>query len=97
MSDEIFNRQIEALKSELQRENDRHNRELSAIDNRKHSENDTHNKRKQNIQSRIERVKSNKKQYSNEDFLARLKQINNELRSLCEIKERNALLFALNR
>lgn len=68
MSEELYNRQIEALKSELQRENDRHNRELSAIDNRKHSENDTHNKRKQNIQSRIERVNSNKKAYSNEDF-----------------------------
>ena len=69
MDKEIYNKQIESLKQEKLRENNRHDNKISDLAKQKQAEIDRHNKAIQNINSRIEQLKNNKKRISNEEYI----------------------------
>ena len=86
MDKEMYNKQIESLKQEKLRENNRHDNKISDLAKQKQAEIDRHNKAIQNINSRIEQARKAKEACLNEfyDEVLKLKQLNYELESLCE-------------
>lgn len=94
MDKKMFDRQMEALENEEQREQDRHQRELLAIDRHKQSENDRHIKAMQNIRNRKQQLRNAKRVRSNEDLaLSEIKRLNAKIESLCEDFEQETLLY----